>query len=241
MIELKFEEFDEETPKMHEYSNTSGRHYPRTLAYKAHLPHRKELPSGFEVPKSLGPVFRRMSATMKALAERVMAGDLDAQGFADAAYDVLADEHSRAWYLGRVRAGSKIPMSDADLQAGRIAADIDSEYLARWRDDILNGRYFDGEEWNQGAMLTRANAYALKLRGTANESFVTDPESAPFSFNWKLGNSEHCQDCIDFASLSPWQADELPSFPGDCSTVCKMGCNCTLIRSDGRQGFEPFT
>lgn len=214
---------------------------PMTVAYKNNRATReKALPEGFDVPLSLRAVYRALSTDMKGLVSRVKSGELTSQAFADEAYLLIEEAHAKAWYLGRKRGGIADEFGDGDLAAGTVAADIDSFYLGNWRDDFDNGRYFDGEEWSDNLLDIRADAYARKIRGTANESFVTASEGLDVDFEWRLGSTEHCQDCLGYASLNPWLPDELPSFPGDCSTDCKHNCSCTLRRSDGVVGFDPF-
>lgn len=45
---------------------------------------------------------------------------------------------------------------------------------------------------------------------------------------WRLGNAEHCDDCIRLANGSPYTAKTLPTVPGAGATECLSHCKCTL-------------
>jgi hypothetical protein len=215
-------------------------HRPKSAAYRNHK--LKALPSGFDVEQTLTQIYRALKGDIMGLVEQVKSGAIDPQQFADDAYLLIEDAHSKAWYLGRKRSGMTDAFNSADQQAGRVAADFDSFFIANWRDDFVSGRYFDGEEWADGLLKERARAYGTRVRGTANEAFVlgTEEQGLEVEFTWDRSAAESCQDCIEYESLNPWLPGELPSFPGDCSTDCRHNCQCRIVRSDGKLGFDPF-
>jgi hypothetical protein len=215
-------------------------HRPRSKAYRDNVD--KALPSGFDVEETLTQIYRALKGDLMGLVEQVKSGAIDPQQFADDAYLLIEDAHSKAWFIGRKRSGMTDAFNSADQQAGRVAADFDSYWLGNWRDDFVSGRYFDGEEWADGLLKERARAYGSRVRGTANEAFVlgTEEQGLDASFEWRLGSSEHCQDCLNASAQNPWLANELPIFPGDNSTDCRHNCKCSLVRSDGELAFDPF-
>jgi hypothetical protein len=215
-------------------------HRPKSAAYRNHK--LKALPSGFDVEETLTQIYRALKGDLMGLVEQVKSGAIDPQQFADDAYLLIEDAHSKAWFIGRKRSGMTDAFNSADQQAGRVAADFDSYWLGNWRDDFVSGRYFDGEEWADGLLKERARAYGSRVRGTANEAFVlgTEEQGLDASFEWRLGSSEHCQDCLNASAQNPWLANELPIFPGDNSTDCRHNCKCSLVRSDGELAFDPF-
>lgn len=163
----------------------------------------------------------------------------------------LLDGHLDALILGFERAGN----FDYDLkelkELARGIKDTESEFLTGYTDDagvwhrgwigdLKSGddpRYFDKDgNLVPGSLDNRADLYVGRMRGTANEAFVnaSDPDS---SFEWELGDTEHCDDCLEMADGGPYTVDTLFSFPGDGGTQCLGNCGCTLTRDDGVEGF----
>lgn len=155
----------------------------------------------------------------------------------------LADAHAKAAVLGRQKAGDTSGLSASDILLGEQIADAEEKYLARFIEDLQNGRYTDNEE----AAIRRANMYTDLLRGTSNRAFVTasNPE---VTFTWILGGNEnHCddEDGLDCPSISVggangdgvYPASELPTTPGEGDTPCLGNCECEIVRDDGVSGF----
>lgn len=164
---------------------------------------------------------------------------------------VLLDGHYEALRLGYERAGD-FEYDPAELKVlARGIKDTESQYLQGYRDadgvwhngfvqDLKSGddpRYFDEEGLlKPGSLDARSDLYVGRMRGTANEAFLdASPEDA--TYDWELGVSEHCADCIELADLSPYTRDTIISFPGDGGTSCLGNCGCRLVRDDGVEGF----
>jgi hypothetical protein len=100
-------------------------------------------------------------------------------------------------------------------------------------------RYWDEESgsWRKGSLDSRTDLYVGKMRGSANESFVeTSPEESLFT--WALGPTEHCPDCVEYASmLVDRPKDEFFAYPGAGDSVCLGNCGCRVVRSDGVESY----
>lgn len=46
--------------------------------------------------------------------------------------------------------------------------------------------------------------------------------------HWRLGEAEHCEDCVQLAMNSPYSPKDLPTIPRAGATVCLSHCKCTL-------------
>lgn len=163
---------------------------------------------------------------------RELAETNDLEAFAEGFYDLLEYGQSHSWKLGRLLAGGRTRgnLTIPDQINGRALADSELDYLLSFMDTIQEGRYTnDDGSLKLASIYSRGSLYIKRLKGTANEAFVVEsPEDSDFV--WQLGTAEHCSDCIEFASHSPYKSFELTNFPGDGNTECRVNCKCTLIR-----------
>lgn len=175
---------------------------------------------------------------IRSLIDKLTSGKLDVDGFGDEVYGVLQEAHAEAHYQGRKRAGSKEPRNEEDDLVGRGKADNEfSEFFEGLLEDIEGGRYGEPGEMRDQAIKSRSEMYCHKLRGTANESFVENsPDTSVFM--WRLGATEHCEDCLNMESQNPWTKNTLFRYPGSGDTICKVHCACRLERKDGVVGIE---
>lgn len=93
-------------------------------------------------------------------------------------------------------------------------------YLSKFLDDIKNNALkMDAEK--------RLEMYVQTLDGIYHHGQV---EGSPdyVSITWRLGDSEHCPDCIEFAAGSPYTKDTLPCVPRDGNSRCLSKCKCYL-------------
>ncbi len=179
---------------------------------------------------------------LHAAIDKLAAGNISHDAWHEEFYDALVHGHSQAWTMGRQRAGDLSATSRDDLLMGREMADRESDWLHTFLVDLESGRYTDEHGTLQvAAVKTRADLYAQKLRGTANEAFVETGEDDDEIY-WILGGGQHCPDCPRWAEMSPFTKDTMPAYPcsGDCQ--CLGNCHCHLERHRGNDiltGFKP--
>ena len=168
---------------------------------------------------------------------RLVGGQLSQRQWVEAIHDSLIDGHGLSWSIGRQRAGDMAAFGIDDQLIGLQAADNEQPWLQAFADDVADGRYtLDDGTLNAKAINNRLRLYAGKLRGTANEAFVEASDDGE-EFEWVLGLCEHCDDCPDIASMSPYTKEANLGYPGDGGTACLGNCQCHLVRaSDGRVG-----
>ncbi len=156
--------------------------------------------------------------------------------------ELLRGGHANSHLIGRWLGGEgeRPSTNEADRRIGRQMADIESPFWQDFREALRqkDDRYFD-EDGNlrEDQVLRRMQMYQGKMRGTANLGFVNG-SPVELTWNWRLGTKEHCEDCLYFASLSPYLASEIVAHPGDCSTACLFECDCHWEREDGLIGFQ---
>lgn len=164
---------------------------------------------------------------------------IDEKQFGDRMLSLLEDRHARAGFLGRQRSGDLAPFDEDDRRFGQLIADEESEFLDAFVSDLAAGRYRGAKgDLLTDQVRTRAQMYAGRLLGTANEAFAGTAEPTELIY-WRLGGAEeHCGECPDLAAGSPYRADSLPTYPRGNQTPCLFACRCFLERSDGTIGFK---
>lgn len=118
-----------------------------------------------------------------------------------------------------------------DLDAG------DEEWLRRAMDDEVGyaKKFGRQEKTGKGKMgrAARSVMYGNTLDGIALHGMVEAlPDDARIT--WKLGNADHCPDCIALAASGPYTKWSLPTTPRAGSTKCKTHCQCSLVVRTGR-------
>ena len=178
--------------------------------------------------------------SLTSLVQRLESGALDADEFGDSFDALLWKAHTDGVVLGRQHGGDRARANEDDELLGLEIKDGESEYLNNFIEDIKAGRYTDADgNLRVGAVKQRANLYISKVRGTANEAFVNASDDDEL-FDWIMLGTEHCDDCPQFAALSPFTKSELYTYPGAGDTECLGNCQCILVRrSDGKEGFKP--
>ena len=175
------------------------------------------------------------------LNKRPCAREITVREWADEFDRVLLNGHTRAWMLGRQRAGDLAELNNSDFLAGMAAKDPEAYYLHGFMQDIVNGRYLDDQgNLNYGPIRSRSQLYVGRMRGTASESWaVNSPQD--MRVYWIMLALEHCEDCPRMAALtanSEFTSSELWAFPGDGSTRCVGNCKCVLRLEDGAESFR---
>jgi len=156
----------------------------------------------------------------------------DERAFGGRVLEALEDGYTKAVYLGRHRAGDIAPPENDDRLFAQYTLREQTPYLEGFISDLSDGDYPEAKLRN------RALSYVGRVLGVANEAFVLASDSDEL-FYWILGGNENnCGECPDRAKRSPYRKNELPGFPGDCSTKCLMNCKCHLVRSDGVSSFR---
>jgi phage portal protein BeeE len=152
----------------------------------------------------------------------------------------IYDWHRAQYRLG-FRTGGGTP-TDEQLDAyARIMTDRQSGYMLGFLDDIENGRYndADGKLNVDGALRQRSKLYALQSSSSASAGFIEgSPDDS--EFDWELGPTEHCEDCLYISALGPFDKETIFTNPREGDTVCLGNCKCRWVRSDGMAPFGPL-
>lgn len=190
--------------------------------------------------------FLRLSRSVRKalwdLCEKIFLREITPEEFANRASAILQEGHAMAARFGRVRAGVPGPLSAEDRFIADLVMQGESTFLRRFADDLASDRYIGADgEYVRAPVTQRAQLYAARMRGTANDAFVgsSNPETL---FEWILIAEDNCADCPLIAGGGPYTAATLPSKPGDGRTQCITNCKCILLREDGVLGpVYPYT
>jgi hypothetical protein len=155
--------------------------------------------------------------------------------------ETLVRTYAHAVYLGRRLAGNTEPPGPNDENYARTVVYEQARYLAGLLADLAAGKYVLNADGSlPSALLRRLLWYARRLRGAANQVWGL-AQAAGTLFLWNLGQTEnHCAVCPEREAEShaqPYTAETIPGWPGDFSTPCLGGCDCTVTTVDGRSGF----
>lgn len=152
---------------------------------------------------------------------------------------ILLAAHTEAVVIGRTHAGDDAPeeVDDALFAAGVL--EDEHAFLQGFRQDLESGRYTGEDGVRDGdAVAARAELYARRLTGTANEVWVLSlPDDTLLAWHLGAEDSSTCTDCPELAEASPYTPDTLPTYPGKGETLCGANCRCDVSTGSGQRGF----
>jgi len=167
-----------------------------------------------ELPSLLGRVKNEYRDDIGALMSRVHEGSIGPNEFVGRAREVIGDGFRQAYQLGVNR-----DLDSGDEEWLRRAVDSEVGYASDFANQVKNG---DLARFDQ-----RVQHYANALDGIAWNAKVEElPDETVI--HWRLGQAEHCDDCILMSMHSPYTKYSLPTTPRAGDTVCRMNCRCRL-------------
>lgn len=196
-----------------------------------------EIPSSVPNDADFARMLARRRKEFAAITRQLANGDIDPVEWAERFEASLLEGHTSAAHMGRMLALQDVFEAElVDLLRGQTAVDAEHYYVQGFLESLLNKdpRYWDeeAEKWHQAAIRQRQDFYLGKMRGTANQAFVDEsPDEAEITWN-DTGGPNECDECPEYASMSPWKKDELPTVPGGCDTPCLFACECFLTIND---------
>ena len=110
--------------------------------------------------------------------------------------------------------------NDIETQSARII-DVGREGEIEWM--VTQRRIFRDNE-------KRVSMMGDSLTWQANQLGVFQGlamEEKQFKWNLNAG-AEHCETCLEYASIGDFTLETLPGIPGSAPTVCDGGCKCYL-------------
>jgi hypothetical protein len=184
--------------------------------------------------KRIDGYVRSANRQFGSLVKRLANGRLSADEFRDRFAYTLSVVHERAYREGFRHGGGGDELTVEGEEYIATVQATESDYMLGLAEALESGEISEAEA------MRRANLYAKRPRGTANAAFRQASVGTGETITWELaGVEDHCSECPTYASMSPWEPDELFAVPGDGETPCKSNCLCHLVRSDGKKGYGP--
>ncbi|HEV2036895.1 MAG TPA: hypothetical protein VGU71_22315 [Candidatus Dormibacteraeota bacterium] len=186
-------------------------------------PHRAHYSDRFDA------LLAYLESRFSEFADAVAAGDISPQEFRYRAERVLRSGYTQAYRYGVGSVDGSVSLDDTDVASIVAAFSEDADYLANFARQIEAGYVPVNPEDRalvEGKMLLseRADLYAnstreLYYRGQV--SAIPDDDQ----IEWQLGDTEHCDPCLEAADGSPYSKDTLPGYPGEiCDGLSRCGC-----------------
>jgi hypothetical protein len=206
-------------------------------AFEAEQKLRRRIPTDKDFAKLVTAHRGRIATLTDALAQ----GTYTEREYIENLFALLEDGHTESVRLARGLNEDFTPLEDDDRGFASLVMDGEAEFLARFLNDLVSGRYRDaGGELKTKAVAARARMYTGKYRGTANEVFVlSSPDGEKFA--WHQLTIEPCDDCPRIERGGPYTSEQLAliGHPGQGRQQCRTQCGCLLRRiSDNRFGFS---
>jgi len=143
-----------------------------------------------------------------------------------------------AEYDKRVRAATEKRFREAYREGKGAGLDAgDEEWLRRAVDEEVGYAKKFGRDQRAGrGTMGRAQRSAMYGKALEGISLHGAVESLPDDarIDWKLGNADHCPDCLVLAASGPYTKWNLPTTPRAGSTKCRSNCRCSLVVRVGR-------
>lgn len=181
-------------------------------------------------------------AELANILKRAHAGEIDEETARQLLWEVEAEGHGRATYLGRVLATGDATekYNEFDIEFGKLQADGQQPYAEKFLSDVLSGSYNDTEtgDLDAASVEARADHYNHALRGTGNEAW-TNSLATDEVIIWVLGEEDDgtCSVCPSLAEDGPYTPGTMPTWPGAGETPCVFNCRCTIVTESGKAGF----
>jgi hypothetical protein len=185
------------------------------------------------IERSFVAAARQLRQQLLRLVDDRAAGRLSSQVFVGRSKHAIRSGYFSAYALGAISIFPFYTLTDRDVRILDEELDEETGFLRGFSADLGAG-HLDMEA------VRRAGLYLLALRGIFERGRTEAMPAGPYE--WALGATEHCLDCIRTAEDGPYQRERysglglpaLPGAPGDGS-VCRglTQCGCTVKLANG--------
>lgn len=173
---------------------------------------------------------RRLRRELLLLNDALAAGDVTIQGFVVRATTAVRTAYFVTYSLGAISIFPFYTLTDRDIMILDEELSTETGFLRELASDIHSHHLVLDPT-------SRAGLYLFALRGIFERGRVEAMPGGPY--RWRLGNSEHCENCLTAALSGPYQRSRnsglglsiLPGSPGDgsvCLGLTRCGCRIEL-------------
>ena len=175
---------------------------------------------------------RILASKLNSLIAQLRAGEISQRVFVRQSMSALQQAYYTVFSLGALSADPFHVITSDDVRAIQDELLGERKFLRSFSRDLRVGVL-------ELAPDLRANLYLAALRGIFELGHISALPDRPY--DWVLGDTDHCQPCVEAALGGPYKKDEdsrlnlpvLPGIPGS-GEVCQglTRCGCTVRRPE---------
>lgn len=170
---------------------------------------------------------RAGSAAMDTLAAQFKAGTITRGQFITGFQVQVRDSMNTALSMAQRR------LTPATRAIPRATRNLATQYANRQL-GYARGLMSEMDGLSQAKLAQRAKLYTNSSEGLYH-TVVRDGAKPEMQATWRLGEAEHCPDCLSREDKS-WRADELPWVPRDGQSQCLGNCRCWVQYTKSKPG-----
>jgi len=174
-----------------------------------------------------GRIKRRFRTRVNGLTRAVLAGTLSVAVATERFREFYREAAMETAEIGVTKAGSRFNLANFAWVDG----EVDKQTMAFGR-FLRNAKRDDGDIVFTGGVVGLLVLYINRLDGVRNAAWAQGGSGEGVLWWWRLGDAEHCVDCISLHMNSPYRVTA-PAVPRGGSTRCSANCRCSLIRTTG--------
>lgn len=181
-------------------------------------------PVAFKQLQAAGKAYAKIAVKANARLQKHLskfeAGKIDKSKFLSKTRNTLSKAYKKAFLKGS--GYDEVPGKNEAWLKDFSASQF--KYLEGFASAIEDGTTIMGTSQRMGmyAEATRAAYWAGSVAGSSRNA----------EFDWVLGPTENCDDCIELSDGGPYRRNNLPTVPGAGDTVCGSNCKCQIVRSE---------
>jgi hypothetical protein len=174
------------------------------------------------LPSAVDSIADTQFRTVDNLTKKLAAGKISKATFNVEIHDAIHQAFTDAYAAGMGVGVDDLTPGDREWVAR--ASNAEAKFAAGFGNDVVAKRV---GKFGKMSRRGRAAAYGMSVKAAAWNAMV-EKQPPGTKIIWKLGNLEHCDDCILLASNSPYTKLNLPTVPKAGDTQCIFNCGCKL-------------
>lgn len=188
------------------------------------------LVDGRFIERSVVVTSRRLHSQLLHLGTSLSRGDIPLSRYINRSRGAVRVAYFTTYSLGAISVFPFYTLTDADVRILDYALNSEVGFLSAFGRDIFHDQLVLSRK-------TRTSLYVLALRGIFERGRLEAMPPGPY--RWRLGITDHCQDCVRTALNGPYQKSSssglglpvIPGTPGDgrvCLGLTRCGCSYEL-------------
>lgn len=158
---------------------------------------------------------------MQSNIDKLKSGEITANQFRARARKEFKSAYEKSFELGKKAVGNTQGLTDKDKKWLDKIRSSEYKYLDKFINDVISGK---------GSMdySKRMDMYIDGLHSVYDSGRVDGMPVDGTKVYWITTPAEHCPDCLELSSASPYSPETLPTTPKSGYTRCLSNCKCYL-------------